>query len=112
MTVRFATEELDVGGQRIPAGARLLLLIGSANRDPLQFTDPDRLDVSLQHNSHIAFGHGIHACLGAPLARLEGEIAIGAPFNRFPNLDLAGPPVRRNQITLRGLEALPVKLNA
>jgi cytochrome P450 len=83
--------------------------IGAADRDPAQFPDPDRLDLQRADNRHIAFGWGIHFCLGAPLARLEGQIAINTLVQRFPKLALATDrPRYRQSLTLRGLEALPV----
>jgi cytochrome P450 len=80
---RIAAKASEVGGQSIPAGAPVVAWIGSANRDEAQFADPDRFDVDRQPNRHIAFGYGIHYCLGAPLARLEARIALGAMLERF-----------------------------
>ncbi|MCA1646936.1 MAG: cytochrome P450 [Chloroflexi bacterium] len=108
MTGRVAAVPLDFGGQHIAAGQFVLPLLGAANRDAAQFALPDRLDLARTPNPHVGFGRGIHFCLGAPLARLEGQMAIGALVHRFPNLQLAGTPVRRDQITLRGLKSLPV----
>jgi cytochrome P450 len=108
MTGRIATRPLEIGGQTIQAGQWVLPLLGAANHDPAQFANPETLDLSRNPNSHVAFGRGIHFCLGAPLARLEGQMAIGGLVRRFPNLALAGAPVRRKQITLRGLSSLPV----
>jgi len=108
LTARIATERLEIGGRAIEAGQWVLPLLGAANHDPAQFADPETLDLSRTPNNHVAFGRGIHFCLGAPLARLEGQIAIAALVRRFPNLALAGDPIRRNQITLRGLASLPV----
>jgi pimeloyl-[acyl-carrier protein] synthase len=108
MTGRIATEPLEIGGQQIEAGQWVLPLLGAANHDPAQFSEPDRLDITRTPNAHLGFGRGIHFCLGAPLARLEGQIAIGGLVRRFPKLALAGDPVRRDQITLRGLKSLPV----
>jgi len=83
--------------------------IGAADRDPAQFRDPDRLDITRTENRHIAFGLGIHFCLGAPLARIEGQIAISTLVNRMPKLALAVErPEHRQSLTLRGLTALPV----
>jgi hypothetical protein len=112
MTGRIATEQLEIDGHVISQGQWVLPLLGAANHDPAQFPDPDTLDISRAPNNHVAFGRGIHFCLGAPLARLEGQIAIGALVRRFPNLTLAGEPVRRNQITLRGLASLPVTVSS
>jgi cytochrome P450 len=112
LTARIATEPLEIDGRRIEAGQWILPLLGAANHDPAQFPDPEKLDLTRTPNNHLAFGRGIHFCLGAPLARLEGQIAIGALVRRFPNLELAGEPIRRNQITLRGLSSLPVAISA
>jgi pimeloyl-[acyl-carrier protein] synthase len=108
MTGRLVTAPVEIGGQEIPAGDFVLPLLGAANHDPATFADPEKLDIGRNPNPHVAFGRGIHFCLGAPLARVEGQLAIGALVRRFPRLTLAGDPVRRNQITLRGLSALPV----
>jgi pimeloyl-[acyl-carrier protein] synthase len=108
MTGRIATVPLELGGQAIAAGDFVLPLLGAANRDPAQFAEPDSLDLARTPNPHVAFGRGIHFCLGAPLARAEGQIAIGALIQRFPHLEPAGPPIRRDQITLRGLKSLLV----
>ena len=84
--------------------------IGAAYRDLAQFLDPDRLDITRGDNRHIAFGLGIHFCLGAPLARVEGQIAISTLVRRFPKLGLAtDTPEHRQSLTLRGLKSLPVK---
>src|SRR5579864_3803829 len=108
MTGRIALEPVEIGSHTIQPGEWILPLIGAANHDPAQFSDPESLDLRRSPNAHVAFGRGIHFCLGSPLARLEGQIAIGALVRRFPNLALAAEPVRRDQITLRGLKSLPV----
>ena len=82
--VRFPTEDVEIGGVTIPRGATVLIATAIADRDPSRFPDPDRLDVTRAENAHLAFGHGVHYCLGAPLARLEGEIAIGTVLRRLP----------------------------
>ena len=88
-------------------------MLASANRDERQFPDPDRLDLSREPNRHLAFGLGLHYCLGAPLARLEGQIAIGTLVSRLPHLRMTQRPLRwRRGLVLRGLEALPVVLTA
>jgi cytochrome P450 PksS len=110
-TERFAREDISIGGAVIPRGEMVFAVLASANRDPRQFPDPDTLDVAREPNRHLAFGLGIHYCLGAPLARLEGEIAIGALLRRAPRLRLAVPSGQlrwRRSLVLRGLEAVPV----
>jgi pimeloyl-[acyl-carrier protein] synthase len=108
-TVRIAHEEVDFGGRHIDKGSLIVPVMGAANRDPAHFPDPDRLDIGRRDNRHVAFGSGIHFCLGAPLARLEGQIVFGQLLGRFSHLALEteGPPWRRS-FTLRGLLALPV----
>jgi pimeloyl-[acyl-carrier protein] synthase len=108
LTGRVALEELELGGRRVEPGQMVMLLLGAANRDPRVFPHPDRLDLGRAPNPHLAFGRGIHFCLGAPLARLEGQIAIAALVRRFPTLRLAGEPVRRPTVTLRGFASLPL----
>jgi cytochrome P450 len=112
-TDRYAPEPLEVGGVLIPAGEPVLVVTSSANRDPARFPDPDRLDLGRDASGHVAFGHGIHYCVGAPLARLEGEIAFGALLSRFPGLSLAVDPATlrwRPSSLIHGLETLPVRL--
>jgi cytochrome P450 len=110
---RFTTEDVPVGDVVIPAGEWVFPAISSANRDPAQFPDPDRLDLGRDTSGHVAFGHGIHYCLGAPLARMEAEVALGALLARFPGTSLAVPPeeLRWRPVSLmNGLESLPVRL--
>jgi pimeloyl-[acyl-carrier protein] synthase len=108
-TARIPSEDVVVGGRTIPAGDMVMPFIGAADRDPAQFPDPDRLDLGRTPNRHIAFGLGIHFCLGAPLARVEGQIAINTLVQRFPKLALAtDSPQFRQSLTLRGLSTLPV----
>ena len=108
LTGRIAAEDCELGGREISRGQLILALLGAANRDPAQFPNPDRLDLTRTPNQHFSFGRGIHFCLGAPLARLEGRIALGALVTCFPRLHLAGEPVRGETITLRGLTRLPL----
>jgi cytochrome P450 len=106
---RTPSEDVTMGGQTIPKGAIVMLFIGAADRDPAHFADPDRFDIGRTDNRHLAFGLGIHFCLGAPLARVEGEIALSTVVRRLPKLALATvAPQFRQGITVRGLEALPV----
>ena len=109
--VRFARQTAEVGGRTIEQGSTLLLLLGAANRDPAQFPDPDALDVARSPNRHLSFGRGIHFCLGAPLARLEGDIAFTALLDRFPELRLAeGGAQRSGTLVLRGMGKLELEV--
>jgi cytochrome P450 len=111
VTSRVPLEDVEIQGVRIPKGDEVNTLIGSANRDPAQFSDAHRLVLDRPENRHLSFGHGAHFCLGAPLARLEGEIAFGALARRFPEMRLeAGAPPRRAGFVLRGWQSLPVTL--
>ena len=107
---RIAKEDIDFGGKHILRGERVVVYLGAANRDPLQFKDPDRLNLTRNPNPHLAFAGGIHRCLGAALARMEGQIAIASLVRQFPNLGLQpGHTLKwRKNINLRGLKALPV----
>ncbi len=110
-TERFAREDLMIAGQMIPRGDQVLVVIGSANRDERKFADPNTLDLARQPNEHLAFGQGHHYCLGAPLARLEGAIAISTLLRRMPDLRLARPSESlrwRRGMFLRGLKELPL----
>ncbi|MFD5248671.1 cytochrome P450 [Amycolatopsis sp. NPDC058340] len=112
-TIRFTKEAVPVGAVEIPAGEFVLVSLLGANRDAGRFEDPDRLDVTRSASGHLAFGHGIHYCVGAPLARLEAEIALRGLLERFPALGLDAEPetLRWRESTLvHGLETLPVRL--
>ncbi|MFI9381295.1 cytochrome P450 [Kutzneria sp. NPDC052558] len=111
-TERFTLTDVVIGGVTIPAGEWVLLATSSANGDPGRFPAPERLDFNRQPGGHVSFGHGIHYCLGAPLARLEAQVAFGALLTRFPKLSLAATPedLRWRPVSLmHGLEALPVR---
>jgi cytochrome P450 len=112
-TLRIASEDVEVGGVVIPAGSVVVAMLGAANRDPRRFPAPDEFDVGREENPHLAFGHGIHFCLGAPLARMEAEIAVGSLLRRFPEMELAtdreAVPWRPSAL-LRGPAELPVRL--
>jgi len=109
LTTRLAKIDMEIHGTTIKQGEWLYLVIGAANRDPAQFPDPDRFDVSRVDNKHVAFGAGAHFCLGAPLARLEAQVTLRTLRRRCPNLRLeAEKPVFRSNFNLRGLKALPV----
>jgi cytochrome P450 len=105
---RVVYEDLELGGVPVQAGERLVAYIGAGNRDPERFRDPDKLDLQRTDNAPLSFGGGIHFCLGAPLARLEAQVAFPALLTRFPELELAGEPVRRDSLTIRGLTELNV----
>ena len=108
-TGRMPNTDVELGGKRIAKGDLVLSLIGAANRDPAHFAEPDRLDLARADNRHLAFGWGIHFCLGAPLARAEAQAAIGTIARRMPALALATPtPEWREASALRGLKTLPV----
>ncbi len=103
---RTATADLDLFGTPIRAGQKVAALLGAANRDPAVFADPDRFDAGRTPNTHLAFGAGIHFCLGAPLARVELQSVVGSLAARLPELRLAAEPVRRPEFVIRGLKAL------
>jgi cytochrome P450 len=108
-TARVPSTDITIGGRTIGKGEMVMPFIGAADRDPSQFPDPDRLDLGRTDNRHIAFGWGIHFCLGAPLARVEGQIAIDTLVRRLPKLELVShEPEYRQSLTLRGLKMLEV----
>jgi len=109
LTGRVTNAEVEVGGVTIPAGQSVIMLLGAANRDPAQYPDPDRLDVARPNVRPMSFGGGIHHCLGAQLARLEGELVFNALIERLPNVQLPekNNPAWRPSFTLRGLSKLP-----
>lgn len=112
MANRWAIEDFTYKDVSIKKGDMIFIGIGSANRDPEYFDDPDTLNIARTPNRHISFGFGIHFCLGAPLARMEASIAFTALLKRFPNIELKGAPedvTWRKNVFLRGLETLPVR---
>jgi pimeloyl-[acyl-carrier protein] synthase len=111
MTGRLALEDVEIGGKTIRKGNRVMVSLGAANRDPEVFPDPDRFDISRPNLRQIAFGGGIHFCLGAALARIEAQVALGTLVQRMPSLRLSGEKPRwRESFSLRGLEYLRVGL--
>jgi cytochrome P450 len=104
---RRATADCTIGGEPFPAGTRITLCIGAANRDPAAFDNPETLNLQRQHNKHLAFGLGIHQCAGLSLARLEGRIAIGRFLQRFPNYRLSASPTRGGRARFRGFLNAP-----
>ena len=110
-TDRYAREDLTIAGEVIPRGALIVLVLASANRDERHFADPDRLDITRSPNKHVSFGWGAHYCVGAPLARLEAQIAFTTLLRRCPDLRLAAAPATlrwRPGLEMNGLDALPV----
>ena len=107
-TARITNSDVEIGDRTVPSGSMVIAVIGAANRDPRHFQDPDRLDIVRADNRHVSFGFGIHFCLGAPLARVEGQIALGMLLRRMPDLALqAGATTdRRKSSALRGLQTL------
>ncbi len=105
---RYATEDVEVGGVLVRAGEPVLVSFGAANRDPLRFGSPEELRFDRENNQHIGFGHGVHHCLGAPLARLELQEAIGGLLRRLPGLRLAGDIVWKAEMQVRGPRIMPV----
>jgi cytochrome P450 len=112
VTQRIVLEDMEIAGSQLKRGDKIMLVLGAANRDPAAFADPHQLDVTRDARRHVAFGGGIHHCLGAALARMEGHVAFSALLGRFGTIELAGQPTRRPNFTLRGLESLPVRLAA
>ncbi|WP_435878012.1 cytochrome P450 family protein [Streptosporangium canum] len=112
-TFRFSTDDLEIAGVHIPKRSLVHVSLGAADRDPGAFEDPDTLDITRADNRHVAFGHGVHFCLGAPLARLEAQIAFGTLLRRLPDIALGCPPDelswRQDGSLIRGLRALPVR---
>jgi cytochrome P450 len=108
-TSRLAPEDVQMGGKTIRKGQAIIAVMGAANRDPERFPDSDRLEIRRQDNRHLAFAWAAHFCFGAPLARLEGDVAFSTLLNRMPNLTLESGPVSwRENLGFRGLTALPV----
>jgi cytochrome P450 len=112
-TLRYTTEPVMVGETEIPAGQLVYISVLAANRDAARFTRPDQLDITREASRHLSFGHGVHHCIGAPLARLEGEIAIGRLLDRFPGLRLDADPATlrwHDGVLMHGLHSLPVRI--
>jgi pimeloyl-[acyl-carrier protein] synthase len=108
-TARLAPEDLMLGDKQIKKRDAVMAVMAAANRDPARFPDPDRLDLTRKDNRHVAFGWAAHFCFGAPLARIEGQVAFSSLLRRLPNLALEqGPLLWRQNLGLRGLIALPV----
>jgi cytochrome P450 len=111
-TARLAHHPVEVDGEHVEAGELIIALLGGANRDPAVFTDPQRFDVTrADAGKHLAFSAGIHYCIGAALAKMEGEVGLRALFDRFPDLALTTAPRRRPSPVLRGYDSMPATLN-
>jgi len=108
---RISTAETEIAGVTLPAQTQITLCIGAANRDPERFPEPDKLDIQRSQNRHLAFGSGIHQCVGLNLARMEGRIAIGHFLKRYPNYRLAAPATRGGRARFRGFLNIPCYLN-
>ena len=107
---RLTTAPIALATREIPAGTFITLAIGAANRDPAEFDDPERLDIARKPNNHLAFGQGAHACSGMNVARMEGRIALGKLFARYPRIALDGAPERDRRLRFRGFRRIPVRL--
>jgi cytochrome P450 len=109
---RTTTRSVEIAGTTIPDGSKVLLFLGAANRDPREWRDPDRFDIRRRPAGHVAFGSGIHACVGAAIARLEAECLLTAMIRQIDRLEPAGPahPLRNN--TLRGWTSLPLRVRS
>lgn len=109
LTVREAKEDLQIGNKDIKKDQRVVLMWGSANRDPERFQNPDQLDITRERNQHYSFGHGIHYCLGAPLARAEGQIAINTLLQKLPDMQITSDKLEwQENFSFHGLKSLPV----
>jgi len=109
---RTTTRDVRIGGAVIEEGRKVLMFLGAANRDPRRWENPDDYDITRRNAGHVGFGHGIHACVGAVLARLEGELILGALARKCASIEISGEPRRRHNNTLRGMASLPMTLRA
>jgi cytochrome P450 len=109
--VRIVREPHALHGRELKAGERVFLLMNAANRDERAFPDPDRLDIARHGPPHLAFGFGAHICLGFPLARLEGQVALPAVLARWRSIEPAGPPQWVDSMVLRGMQSFPLRVS-
>jgi len=107
---RTTTRDVTINTETIPEGSKVLMFLGAANRDPRRWEQPDDYDITRRNAGHVGFGTGIHGCVGAVLARLEGEVVLGALARKVASIEIAGEPKRRYNNTLRGMSSLPVRL--
>jgi hypothetical protein len=113
MVYRTTKQDVEMHGKLIPAKSLVFVVLAAANRDPAQFPDPDRFDITRDNSKHVAFAYGSHFCVGAALGRLEGQVAINTILRRLPNLQLNRKGVRREpSLILRGLTSLPLTFRA
>jgi hypothetical protein len=112
MMFRTATDDMEISGTAIPAGATVAALLGSANRDETVFTDPDRFDLGRHNLEHLSFGHGVHFCLGAALARIESRIAFEELLAPIRTLEVVGDVERVSSLVFRGPTRLPLRITA
>jgi len=110
-TGRVAKEDIEIGGTTVKQGQIAFALLGSANHDASKFPEPERLDLRRNPTDHMAFGDGIHFCLGAPLARAEAQIAFEEILRRFPKIELAGEPAWGGTFIIRGAKKLPLRVS-
>ena len=111
-TARLVPEDLELGGKQLKKDQAVIAVMGAANRDPERFPDPDHLDIARSENKHLAFGSGAHNCFGAPLARIEGQVALETILRRLPGLRPGSDPITwRPNLTLRGLSVLHVEFS-
>ena len=113
-TIRSTKEEINLGGTILPANLGCFIILAAANRDPAQFENPDRFDITREPRDHVALGQGIHFCIGAPLARMEGAIAIGAMLEKFPNIRIKDPSAEvayKGSYFLRGINSLSMAID-
>lgn len=109
---RTATVDVSIAGPIIPAGAKILMFLGAANRDPRRWVDPDVFDLARDPSGHLGFGMGIHHCVGQHVARLESEALLSAMLDRVASIELTERPVRHHNNTLRAWRSLPVRITA
>lgn len=107
---RVALEPVDFAGIKLEPGASVISFPGAGNCDPLRFTDADRLDLTRDEGKPLSLGGGMHYCIGAPLARLEAQIALPALFRRYPGITLDGEPARRHSLAIHGFDRIPMKV--
>jgi cytochrome P450 len=108
MAKRIPLQDVEIGGHHVKKGTMVWCIVGAANRDPEQFPDPDRLDLGREDVHHLSFSEGPHHCLGAPLARIEIQVALASVLRRFPKLELAEEPEWRDTIAFRAMRSMPV----